>query len=166
MIGGIIDSIVLDPKEAYGLLLELVDLGRHHIGNIVIHDSDGVDITNKELIWNGAGLDKNGHVKTILNEWYKTHYRVTYRSVPVMVVKPKLELAPPEPVANQDDWNENAPKANTTTKKKIDVKTKPVGPPNKIGFCETCGSSLKTKWLFFKAGGCINPDCEDYWKKG
>lgn len=180
--GGIIDSIVLDPKEAYGLLLELVDLGRGYLNHITIHDADDVDITTKELVWSGAGLDKNGHVKTILNEWYKTHYKVKYKDVKVIVVKPKLELPPPEPVANQDAWNEKpdtsikAPKFETTTESfaptKIEVKQKPKPPTNRIiqegntlGFCEKCGSSLKSKWLFFKAGGCINPDCEDYWKK-
>jgi len=173
--GGIIDSIVLDPKEAYGLLLELVDLGRPYVGNIVIRDTDDVDITNRELIWNGAGLDKNGQVKTILNEWYKAHYKVTYKDVRVIVVKPKLELAPPEPVdSKQDDWNTTKQIVKTTglDVKKIEVNKKPVPPPNRIiqegntlGFCKTCGSSMKSKWLFFKAGGCINPECEKYWKK-
>jgi hypothetical protein len=173
--GGIIDSLVLDPKEAYGLLLELVNLGRAYISDIIIKDSDGVDVTNKELIWNGAGLDKNKHVKTILSNWYKTHYKVTYKDIPVMVVKPKLELPPPEPVANQDAWDTTSEIVKTTglEVKKIEVKKeKPKPPPNKIiregalgGFCDKCGSSMKTKWFIFDGGGCIQPECDNYWKK-
>lgn len=174
--GGIIDSIVLDPKEAYGLLLELVDLGRQYISNITIHDSGGVDVTNKELVWNGAGLDKNGHVKTILNEWYKTHYKVRYKDVPVIVVKPKLDVPKPTPISSDDGWNTTETITKTTgldvKKIKVNEVPKPPAPPpnrllqegNTLGFCEKCGSSLKSKWLFFKAGGCINPECEDHWK--
>ena len=32
--------------------------------------------------------------------------------------------------------------------------------------CEKCGSSLKKQFYFFgKIFGCINPECENYWKK-
>ena len=34
-----------------------------------------------------------------------------------------------------------------------------------VGTCEKCGSSLKSKWVFFKAGGCIQPECENYWER-
>jgi len=34
----------------------------------------------------------------------------------------------------------------------------------RIGYCKKCGSSLKTKW-FFKFIGCIQPKCENYYKR-
>ena len=34
----------------------------------------------------------------------------------------------------------------------------------RVGYCKKCGSSLKTKWLF-KFIGCIQPECENYYKR-
>ena len=174
--GGVIDSVVLDPKEAYGLILELFNLGRGWLTNIAIEE-DGNNITHQLLIWNGGRLDKNESVKAIVNSWYKTKYVVRYKDVPVIIVKPKLELPPPEPVAaNQDGWDtvDTIKKTTGLDAVKIPV-NKPPEPPkpppnrllqegNTLGYCDKCGSSLKSKWLFFKKGGCINPECEDYWK--
>jgi hypothetical protein len=32
--------------------------------------------------------------------------------------------------------------------------------------CPECGSSMKTKWLFFSTGKCINDECYNYYKRG
>lgn len=31
-------------------------------------------------------------------------------------------------------------------------------------FCKRCGSSIKSKWLFFSTGKCIQPECSNYYK--
>jgi hypothetical protein len=162
--GGMIDSVVLDLKEAYGLILELVNLGAKHIGPIKITDLDGVDITRQELIWNGMSIDKNERVKKIVNSWYKLHFKVKYENIPLVVVKtPKKEKekkALPPPEKSDAGWND------------VPDVPKPKGPPNRIiseggvyGVCDKCGSSWKSKWFFFKGDGCLQPECENYWDK-
>ena len=32
-----------------------------------------------------------------------------------------------------------------------------------ISMCPKCGSSLKSKWIFFKSNKCIQPECENYY---
>jgi hypothetical protein len=179
--GAIIDSIILDQKEALGLILEAVNLSSKDIGNIRVTDLDGVDITTRELVWNGTGVDKNEHVKNFVNSWYKLHYRVKYLNIPMTIVKPK-----PLDVPKPNGWTDE-PKGKVTVPKGVKVPApplppparsvgggspKPKAPPNSIiqlgntrGFCDKCGSSLKSKWFFFKAGGCIQPDCENYWER-
>ena len=34
-----------------------------------------------------------------------------------------------------------------------------------VHVCSKCGSSIKTRWFGFKKLGCIQPECEDYYKK-
>lgn len=187
--GAMIDSIVLDQKEALGLILEVVNLGSSGTGNIKVTDLDGIDITTRELVWNGTGVDKNEHTKNFVNSWYRLHYKVKYLNIPMMIVKPK-------PKPKKDGWMDDNPKgigevtvpkgvkmrelpappepppARSVTGKEVPEPKPPEGPLNRIiqegnvsGFCEKCGSSLKTKLFFFKAGGCIQPECENYWEK-
>jgi hypothetical protein len=52
---------------------------------------------------------------------------------------------------------------------KIPVKPKPplirMIQMGEINFCDKCHSSIKTKWLGFKKLGCIQPECDNYYKR-
>ena len=210
--GAMVDSIVLDQKEALGLILEVLNLGNKYkpVSSFRVTDLDGVDITSaRTIVWNGTSIDKNDHAKNFVNSWYRLHFKVKYDGIPVVIVKPKLEVPSPE------GWtDEPKQKAEVTVPRGVKIKKpltkgkllhgngpppvgwserppppppppppplprsvtgKPPEPPiyppsrilsegNIIGHCEKCGSSLKSKWLFFKASGCIQPECENYWK--
>ena len=90
--GGIIDCIILDPKEAYGLLLELVGLGSKYILNLTIHDGDNEDVTREKLLW--GSTDKHERIKEIIQLWYKNKYEIKFKSIKLIVVKPKVEKNP------------------------------------------------------------------------
>ena len=188
----IIDKIVLDPKEAMGLLHEVITLKL--VSKISIHEA-GVDVTTKELMWT-SGIDKSEHIKAIIQKWYKTKYEVTYSDYPLIVAQPVLDVpnprkevnpwmgeshldkprppAPPSPPPPRPVTGMATPDDMPITKQMIDAQPppRPKGPPNRIlrddlsvdKHCKKCGSSIKTKWIFFKGDGCIQPECEDYWK--
>jgi len=181
---GVIDKIILDPKEALGILQEIITLKL--VGKISVRDTaTDVDVTTKELMW-VSGVDKDEHIKAIIQKWYKTKYEVKYAGYPVIVVKPILDVVKPEKEVNP--WMGDShldkpraerpvppppapPPARSVTGKEIPPA--PIGPPNRLmrdsafvatGFCEKCGSSIKSKWLFFKGDGCIQPECDNYWE--
>jgi len=104
-VNGIIERIELDPKEAYGLLLEIVNLGKDYVSTIKIHDGTDVDVTHQELVWTGAGLDKNEHIKTIIQSWYRERFTVTYKNIPMRVIKPVAAILREE----TSPWLENKP---------------------------------------------------------
>ena len=193
--GGMIDSIILDPKEALGLLMELSDLGAKYMTDMTMRDREGEDQIRKELLW-GEG-DGHERGKKVIQLWYKTEYEVKYKTIKLVVVKPKpkaegwmnsttgpLDVPKPPPV---DDIPERpAPPAKPPSSGAIAISSPPTEnshwntmappPPPKpppgriiregvIGICDKCNSSLKTKWFFFKPGGCIQPECENYWEK-
>lgn len=183
-IGGLIESIILEPKEAMGLILEIIKLGVKYTKDMTILDADGVVITRAELIWAGKGLDKTEHVKDFINRWYKIQCTVTYKDIPLCVVKAKLAVPKPEKATG---WTDPAPPKEEKKKKKEPPELNdvikswklydeppepPTPPPGRIlsgvgivGNCDKCGSSLKSKWLYWKGGGCIQPECENYWDK-
>ncbi len=204
LISGLIERIELDPKEAGGLILEIINLGKDYISIITITDSNGVDVTRQELLWNNVGIDKNEQIKSIIQNWYMTRYAVTYNTqakekIPMRVVKPVADVPKP-PVAARSitGWTEpelvaekdvdksqiiNSWKAHDdmppVTKKDMDeqnyIPAKPKCPSKRIirddlsymsgtYVCKKCGSSLQTKWVFFKGKGCIQPECDNYWK--
>lgn len=201
--GGIIDCIILDPKEAYGLLLELVALGSKYILDLTIQDADKEDVTREKLLW--GSTDKHERIKEIIQLWYKNKYEIKFKGIKLIVVKPKVEKNPegwmePDPTVKAPP-NVVITEGGKPPKKSLDVPKPPPGrtikegeqppkppaartvtgkevpqPPKMplnrmltedgvLGTCDKCGSSLKTKWLFFKAGGCIHPECENYWER-
>lgn len=169
--GGIIDSIVLTPKEALGLLLELAKLGTKYLTDVVLYERDGVDVIRKKLLWGDD--DIHDRVENIIQCWYKTEYEVKYKSIKLVVVKP-IPKAP-------DGWTD--PDAETVPTPAVptpagpittglDVPPPPPTPPlgrmlteGVIDTCPQCNSSMKKKWFFFDGGGCIQPECENYWEK-
>lgn len=228
--GGMIDSIILDPKEALGLLMELSDLGAKYMADMSMRDRDGEDQVRKELLWGeGGSLER---AKKVIQLWYKTEYEIKYKTVKLVVVKPKpkeegwmnsavgpLDVpnvkpppgalnehaiafsapdVPPEKIqikqkelvpfkeVPEPHWNSppppppppparsvtgSEPRLLITKQMMDDQLPEPPKPPlsrlireGTIGECGKCGSSLKTKWFFFKPGGCIQPECENYWK--
>lgn len=188
-IGGLIESIILAPQEGLGLILEIINLGVKYTKDITILDGEGVDITRAELLWGGKGIDKTEHTKALIQRWYKITITVTYKDIPLCIVKPKLDVLKPkeatgwtEPETLKEEKkeeapvekNEEIPVLNDIVKswKVYDDPPKPPKPPlgriikeGTIGICDECGSSLKTKFFFFKTGGCIQPECENYWDK-
>jgi len=34
-----------------------------------------------------------------------------------------------------------------------------------FGFCDFCGSSLKSRFIFFGSRGCVQPLCENYYRR-
>ena len=182
---GVIDKIIIDPKEALGVLQEIITLKL--VGKISIRDvANDVDVTTKELMW-VSGVDKSEHIKEIIQKWYQANYEVSYGGYPLIVVKPILDVSKPEKEVNpwmgeshldksreeRPHWNQPPPPPAPPPPRS--VTGEPVPPPPKpplsriiregtIGECEKCGSSLKTKWFFFKPGGCIQPECENYWE--
>jgi len=93
---GVIDKIVIDPKEALGILQEIITLKL--VGKISMRDvANDIDVTTKELMW-VSGVDKSAHIKEIIQKWYKTKYEVTYGGYPLIVAKPVLDVAKPKEV--------------------------------------------------------------------
>jgi len=189
----VIDKITIDPKEAMGLLNEIINLKM--IEKITIREpATDIDMTTKELMWIG-GVDKTEHIKAIIQKWYKSKYKVTYSNYPVIIVKPVIDVPktenvnpwlgeshldkprpPPPPVpasARSVTGSVSEDSVPPMTKQFMDsqVPERPKCPPNRIlqegnvlPVCQKCGSSWKTKLFFFKGGGCIQPECENYWK--
>lgn len=120
--GGIIDSIVLTPKEALGLLLELAKLGTKYLTDVVMYERDGVDgvdVIRKKLLWGDD--DIHNRVENIIQRWYKTEYEVKYRSIKLVVVKQAIPKATdgwfnPDPVSVLEPPEPPPPPPKTTTR--------------------------------------------------
>lgn len=198
---GVIDKVMVDPKEALGILHEIITLKL--VGKISIRDvANDVDVTTKELMW-VSGVDKDEHIKEIIQKWYKAKYEVKYAGYLLIVVNPILDVAKPNKEVNpwmgESHLDKDRPprvappppppppprsvtgiavpqdSVPAMTKQFMDnqVPEPPKCPPNRLirdsafvatGFCEKCGSSIKSKWLFFKGDGCIQPECENFWE--
>ena len=73
--GGMIDCIVLDPKEAYGLLLELVSLGSKYTLNLTIHDANKEEVTRENYC--GVILTNMTALKKSYNFGIKTNMKLS-----------------------------------------------------------------------------------------
>jgi hypothetical protein len=141
--GGIPESILLDPNEAYSLLLEAKRLRREYARKLSIRKKDQQQIEGSLVLWNSTMTDES--IKELVGKWYKREYIVTYLDVELRIIKQKKEGSPldvPKPKMPDNQWIEEG-----STK-----------------WCGSCGSSLKSKWLLWHHKGCINPNCKNYYK--
>lgn len=142
--GGIPETILLDPNEAYSLLLEAKKLRREYARKLSIRKKDQQQIEGSLVLWNS--MVTNEAIKELVQKWYKRDYIVTYLDIELRIIKQKKEGSPP-------------------------VVPKPKPPANRLieegstKWCGKCGSSLKSKWLLWHHDGCINPDCKNYYKR-
>jgi len=182
-LGGEPLCIMLEPNEAYSLLKEAADNKEYYKGKLSVTKEGEENIPNI-LLWSNTFTTKDDDsIRNMVNDWYKLKYRVTYSNVELKIEKPKtkkkpMSEAPPPPQPPGPRSVTGLPAVNDdnvqpVTKQFMDSQVPPEPKPplnrllsegNTLGHCEKCGSSLKSKWLFFKAGGCIHPECEDYWK--
>jgi len=178
-LGGEPLCIMLEPNEAYSLLKEASENQSYYKGKLIVTKEDEENVPNI-LLWSNTFISKdNDSIKNMVNDWYKLKYKVTYSNVELKIEKPKLKPkseAPPPPVPPGPRPVTGLPSPTTDvqpiTKQFMDaqVPQEPKPPLGRIlkegtiGTCKKCGSSLKYKWFFFKVGGCIQPECEDYWK--
>lgn len=130
--GGIPSFILLEPQEAFNILLEASKLKKEYTGAIAIKH-ENIDTTMS--IWNQDISRKE--LKEITEQWYKRKYTVFYNNIELRIIKqnkPAKELPKPKV------WRYNL--------------------EGKI--CPTCESSIKRKWWFGYADGCINRHCTNY----
>jgi len=170
-LGGEPDNIIIEPNEAYSLLKEAALNPDAYKGKLSVTRT-GEEDENVALLWKNIFISKDQNsIKNMVNDWYKLKYRVTYSGVELKIVKPKEE----EP--KEIDYPEppTVPEPRSVTGRQIPAP--PKFPPNRIirddlsdmsglRVCEKCGSSLKTKWIFFKSDKCIQPECDNYYKNG
>lgn len=141
--GGVPKDILLAPNEAMHFILEsgmLTPLKKNQI-SAKRKDDNGFDI--RFLL--KPSLTKEEAI-AIVQRWYAGEFTLEYNGVSVVVI-PKSRtddraaiVAPPEP---------------------------PIGrfiSEVVTGECGKCGSSVHRKWGFLRVDGCIQPQCQNYWK--
>lgn len=135
---GIPANILLDPQEAVEFIKELQqnkELCQEHITFKHAETGD----TNITFFLPAEITNEN--IKMFVQDWYKEKFSVNYKEIEVMVINKSV----PSVVTSATDTN--------NVKKYYE--------PN---CCEMCGSDVHRKWLFF-ADGCMQPKCENYYKK-
>lgn len=160
-LGGDPDNIIIEPSEAYSLLKEAAKNPDAYKGKLSVVRTDSVE-ENVSVLWKNIFISNDvDSIKKMVTDWYKLKYKVTYSGVELKIVKPKEEVpkeieVPPLVV----DSPEPAPPEPRMPYSRIirdDFSFKKC--------CSNCGSTLKTKWLFFHEDGCIQPECDNYWEK-
>lgn len=161
---------VFEPKEAADFIREII-ITPSVFKNCVEFQQVGDDVVDIRFLLKTELT--HDMMYTIVSKWFKGTLVVFYKEVEIQIVQKKvLEVPKPNGPIHQDDIDSDE-HVLTPNEKTIPILPPPPPPPtpppsriisNGFGNCEKCGSRIHRKWLFW-ADGCIQPKCEDYYKK-